>query len=161
MAPTERTHGALHAEVAALLGDHLRAIGSPCSVIIAGGVVPAAMAAINMRVPDIAVTCTPYVDEAAALSNPVLLAEILSPGNTADTWANVWAYTTLPSAREILILHTQAIRAEILRRRPDGAWPEDLAAVEAGDLELTSIGFRAPLTDLYATTRLAGSGGKT
>ena len=32
-----------------------------------------------------------------ALADPVLLVEILSPSNQAESRANVWAYTTIPS----------------------------------------------------------------
>jgi hypothetical protein len=31
------------------------------------------------------------------VADPVRLAEILSPGNEAETWRNVWAYTTIPT----------------------------------------------------------------
>ncbi len=40
-------------------------------------------------------------------------------------------------------------------RNPDGTWPERPLAIEQGELALDSIGFRAPLTALYRTTRLA------
>jgi hypothetical protein len=36
-------------------------------------------------------------EEESALTDPVLLIEILSPSNQAETWANVWAYATIPS----------------------------------------------------------------
>jgi hypothetical protein len=84
-----------------------------------------------------------------------LIVEILSPSNVAETWANVWAYTTIPSVREIVVLRTVSIGAELLRRRPEGSWPSTPEAIEAGDLILESIGFQAPLTALYRTTRLA------
>ena len=85
---------------------------------------------------------------------PVLIAEILSPSNQAQTWSNVWAYTSIPSVQEILVLHSVSIGAEVLRRGPDGTWPADTSKVKAGDLVLDSIGFRAPLADIYRTTRL-------
>jgi Uma2 family endonuclease len=102
------------------------------------------------------VTCAPYAAEETVLADPVLVVEILSPSNQAETWANVWTYTTIPSVAEILVLRTAAVGAELLRRRADGAWPERPEAVEAGgELVLESLGFRAPLADLYRTTRLA------
>ena len=57
--------------------------------------------------------------------DPVLLIEILSPSNEAQTRANIWAYTTIPSVREILAVHSTRIEAELLRRNPDGSWPEE------------------------------------
>ena len=64
-------------------------------------------------------------------------------------------YTTIPSVQEILIVRTAAVGADLLRRTPDGAWPERPLAIEQGELALDSIDFRAPLTALYRTTRLA------
>lgn len=88
------------------------------------------------------------------LTDPVLLVEILSPSNQAETWANVWAYTTIPSVREILIVHSTAVRADLLRRDPDGNWPERALTVEDGTLDLRSIDFRIGLAALYQGTRL-------
>ncbi len=107
-----------------------------------------------MRVPDLAVTCTEYEIEEAALSNPVLIVEILSPSNQAETWANVWTYTTIPSVQEILVLFNIKIGADLLRRRKDGSWPQEPERIIDGDLILESIGFRTPLADVYRTTRL-------
>jgi len=80
--------------------------------------------------------------------------EILSPGNSAETWANVWAYTTIPSVQEIFMLRADAVAAELLRRRPDGSWPDEPADM-AADLVLDSIGLAASLAELYARTPLA------
>ncbi len=158
MAPANRTHGALQNELGSLLRNHLVAQARPCSVIAQPGVVPHVQAAHNFRIPDLAVTCSDYASEEHAVTDPVLIVEILSNSNSAETWANVWTYTTIPSVREILVLHTASVAADLLRRRPDGAWPKDPDSIVAGDLTLDSIGFRAPLIDLYRTTRLAGTG---
>ena len=88
------------------------------------------------------------------MENPVLIIEILSPSNQAETWANVWTYITIPSVREILVLSSLGIGADILRRRADGTWPEEPEEIAQGDLILESIGFRVPLADIYRTTRL-------
>jgi Uma2 family endonuclease len=87
--------------------------------------------------------------------DPVLSIEILSPRNQAETWANVWAYTTIPSVQEILVLKTAAIGAELLRRNLDGSWPSQPLSIETGELTLESIGFGIPLAAAYRTTRLA------
>jgi Uma2 family endonuclease len=92
----------------------------------------------------------------ATLSDPVLLIEILSPSNQAKTWTNVWAYTSILSVQEILVLRADRIAAELLRRSPQGEWPDRPIAITAGDLMLESIGFRVALTDLYARTGLGG-----
>lgn len=83
--------------------------------------------------------------------------EILSPSNQAETWANVWAYASIPSVLEILVLKTAEIGAALLRRNADGSWPNEPVSVETGDLTLASIGFTVPLSVAYRTTRLAAS----
>jgi len=89
------------------------------------------------------------------LPDPVLLVEILSPSNHAETLSNVWTYTTMPSVREILIVRSVTIGADLLCRNPDGTWSERPETIEEGDLVLDGIRFRAPIAALYRTTRLA------
>jgi Uma2 family endonuclease len=154
MAPAKVAHGQLQSEVARLLGNHLAEQSRACSIVTAPGVVPRVHASYNMRVPDLGVTCSPSSAHDTHLVDPVLLVEILAPSNQADTWANVWAYTTIPSVREILVLHSLAIRAEILRRGPDGNWPAEPESVTEGELRLDSLDYRAPIAALYRTTPL-------
>ncbi len=155
MAPSNRTHGSLQARLAQLLGNHLDAQGGACFVVTEPGIVPHLMSKHNIRIPGLAVTCTPYEREETTLPNPVLVVEILSPSNPADTWANVWAHTTIPSVQEILIVRSDAIGAELLRRHPGRQWPDLPEPIDAGDLTLESVNFTVPLADLYRTTRLA------
>jgi Uma2 family endonuclease len=155
MAPASRTHGALQLELGALIRNHLVASGSSCTAITEPGIVPRIRASENFRIPELAVTCTRYETEEYDVSDPVLIVEILSPSNRSETWQNVWSYTTIPSLREILILSSTAVKAEVLRRDSDGNWPAASTVIEDGDLILDSIGFTAPLAAIYRTTRLA------
>ncbi|MGH7067988.1 MAG: Uma2 family endonuclease [Acetobacteraceae bacterium] len=156
MAPANRTHGAIQSVLSSLIDHHLAERSSPCSVITTPGVSPHVQSEFNVRVPDLAVTCSHYETEEAVLTDPVLLVEILSPSNQAETWANVWAYTTIPSVMEILIVRTASIGAELLRRNPDGTWPKQPVQIDAvGEVTFESIGLRIPLTAIYRTTRLA------
>jgi len=159
IAPASRTHAAIQAELCRLVANHLSERSSLCSVLANPGVVPRVQAEHNVRVPDLAVICSDYEAEEPVIADPVLIVEILSPSNEAETWANVWAYTTIPSVREIVVLRTVAIGADLLRRRADDSWPRTPEAIEAGDLVLENIGFQAPLTALYRTTRLARRAG--
>jgi Uma2 family endonuclease len=155
MAPSTRTHGTIQSRIAYLLTGHFERHRSPCVVVTEPGIVPRALSEHNMRVPDLAVTCSAYDAEESALSDPVLIIEILSPSNQAETWANVWAYTSIPSVREILVLRTDRVGADLLLRQGDGTWPERPAPITDGELVLASIGFQAPLSEVYARTRLA------
>jgi Uma2 family endonuclease len=154
MSPASRTHGVLQGELGSLIRNHLRESGSKCSLVTAPGVVPRALSEHNMRVPDLSVTCSSYDQEEYALTDPVLIVEILSPSNQAATWNNVWAYTSIPSVQEILVLRSDRIGATLLRRLVDATWPERPAEVTDGNLELASIGFSVPLRDIYIGTRL-------
>lgn len=154
MAPTTDAHGSIQSELSYLIIAHLRARGSPCRAVTAPGVIPRIRSDRNMLIPDLGVTCTPP-SGSRAIPEPVALIEILSPSNEQQTWANIWAYTTIPTVLEILVLSSTEVRAEVLRRRPDGTWPEQPDPVgPGGELRIESIGFAAPLTAAYATTSL-------
>jgi Uma2 family endonuclease len=155
MAPASVTHGAIQAQLAHLIARHLEERASPCRVITAPGVIPRVQAEINFRIPDLAVTCSSYETEESALTGPVLVIEILSPSNQAETWANVWTYTSIPSVREILVLRTAVVGADLLRRNQDGSWPEKPQVILDGDVTLESIGFTFELAAAYRTTRHA------
>ena len=155
MAPASRTHGAIQSELGYLITSHLRVPGNPCSVITTPGIIPRVGANENFRIPDLAVTCTRYETEEYDVSNPVLTVEILSPSNRAETWRNVWTFTTIPALNEILLLSSTSVRAELLRRDAAGNWPAVPAVIEDGDLRLESIDLTIPLAAIYRTTRFA------
>lgn len=152
MAPASPRHGAIQNEAGRLIGNYLAERHPECRVVTEPGVQPRVRASHNVRVPDLAVTCSEWDAEAQLLPAPLLLIEILSPSNKADTWANVWSYVTIPSVAEILVLHAAEIRAELLRRNEDGDWPDNPQALElGGEVRLESIGFAAPLAAFYRT----------
>jgi|SRR5271165_399016 len=154
MAPASETHAALQGEIGALLRNHLVDRGDQCRLLSQPGVVPRVRANRNFRIPDLAVTCTPPA-LGLMVADPILLIEILSPSNEAETRVNIWAYTTIPSVREILAVHSTRIEAELLRRNADGSWPEEPDILTASDtLKLDSVAFATPLAALYRTTAL-------
>jgi Uma2 family endonuclease len=113
-------------------------------------------AALNVRMPDVAVTCAPDAPGQQTLPDPILLIEILSPGNAGDTWENVWSYTTIPTVREIAVVHSTQVFVELLRRDGEGHWPAQPDEIGPdGTLEFASIDFACPLRAAYAQTHLA------
>lgn len=156
MAPGSASHGEIQAELAALLRNHLFD-QPPCRSVTEPGIVPRGRADSNYRVPDIAVTCeAPTRDQ--MIHQPVVLVEVLSPSNEVETNANIWAFTTIPSVKEILSIHSTCIAASLLRRGLDGNWPADPLAIGPDDtLVLESVGFSEPLRACYRTTVLAGA----
>jgi Uma2 family endonuclease len=152
MAPASPPHGFIQAEVARLIGNHLAEQRPECRIATEPGLQPKVRGKSNVRVPDLAVTCAHQAPGDWLLRDPLLVIEILSPSNKAETWANVWSYVTIPSVREILVLHTANIRADLLRRLDDGTWPDDpLPVIQGETITLESIGFTAPLAAFYRT----------
>lgn len=156
MAPASAVHGRIQARLARRIDEHLDATGNPCRVFTEPAIVPHVRADTNLRVPELAVTCTRIESGQVALPDPVLLVEILSPGNEVDTRANVWAYATIPSVREIVVLSSWQVAAELLRRSSGGDWPTAPTSLGWDDtLQLDSIGLSCRLADLYEGTPLA------
>ncbi len=156
MAPAGHNHGVIQTELAYLLTAHLIASASMCHAVTAPGIIPRVRATENFRIPDLGVTCTPSTGS-VEVPNTVLLVEILSPSNYRQTRANVWSYATLPSVREILVVHSTRIEAELLRRLPDLSWPAQPTVLRDGEaLALETIGLTLPVRAMYRTTSLLG-----
>ncbi|HXY57047.1 MAG TPA: Uma2 family endonuclease [Methylocystis sp.] len=149
--------GAVQNELGRPIANALLENGAPCSVITKPGIVPRVNASNNIRVPDVAIVCGGYETEEMALTEPVVVTEILSPGNKRQTWANVWTDTTIPSVKEIAVFQSQSIGVKLLRRSPDGSWPKEPESIETGDFTLRSLGVSFPVAAAYRTTRLAGA----
>ena len=117
----------------------------------APGVVPRVRSNENFRVPDLGVTCAPQAGT-VMVPEPVLLVEILSPGNEQKTRQNIWTCTTIPSVREILVVRCTRIEVELLRRCADGNWPDSPQMIRAREmLVLESIGYEGPVAAIYRT----------
>lgn len=155
MAPASDGHNVIVANLAGLIWQHLRTSRPGCRVVAAPGIQPRIRAEWNFRIPDLGVTCAQNQKGDVMTPDPVLLVEVLSPGNTNDTWENVIAYTTLPSVQEILVIHSTRIKAEILRRDAQGHWPPNPELIEASaTITLASIEAEFQLTEAYSGTHL-------
>jgi len=155
MSPASRIHGVIQANLAYLLVSAVRAGGLPLQVLAEGAIVPALNASSNIRVPDLVVAPDDDVRGDQVLPDPVLIIEILSPGNSDETRDNVRVYATLPSVQEIVVVHTGGILGEIHRRNATGAWQPDPEVVGPGErLLLPSIGLDCELGEAYANTAL-------
>ncbi|HKM72770.1 MAG TPA: Uma2 family endonuclease [Stellaceae bacterium] len=58
MAPASTIHGFLQNELGRLVGNHLRDKASGCEVVANPGIVPRLLSEHNIRIPDLAVTCS-------------------------------------------------------------------------------------------------------
>jgi Uma2 family endonuclease len=142
MAPSRPRHGAIAARAAGLLVAHLT--DHPrCQAIVEAGVRPDDY---TVRIPDLTVTCEQIGPDDLLLREPLVIVEILSPSNIGDTRAAVVSYLSMPSVREILVLHSIEIQAELWRR--EGAWRHFMFGRDDA-VTLNSIDFSAPLAAFY------------
>lgn len=154
-ASPHKRHGALQGALVrhlgnALEGRHGRA--GPCRPVTEAGIRTRLDPEHNYRVADIAVTCEPFgPDDPPWVEAPVLIVEILSPGQEREQRAKLHLFAALPTVREILFLDSRAVRAELHRRAPDGGWPPApaLLAGEEAVLRLETAGLELPLARLY------------
>ena len=157
MAPASDNHGTIQADLGARLWNHLTIPGSRCRAVMKPGIVPKGWSDRNYRVPDIGITCTPS-SGGQMLPDPLILIEIFSPTNETETWANVLTYLTLPTVREVLVVNSTRMEAELLRRDADGSWPEVPMRIGPEEtLTLDSIAFSVKLAALYRTTSLTAA----
>jgi len=156
MSPASHAHGLIQANLARVIGNRLADHGGPCRVATEPAIAVRVRSRSNGRIPDLGISCTPNQLGMLEMPDPVALIEILSAGNRDETWDNVWAYTSIPSLREIVVISSFAVAASYLVRNGDGDWPEDPEPVASGDtLRLETISFACALDDIYAGTFLA------
>ncbi len=104
--------------------------------------------------PDVSVGCgqLDFTDERpASLRNPTVLVEVLSPTTEDhDRGAKLAHYRRMASVREVLLLQSNEVRAEVYRRQSDGTWL--IVDILAGDVALESLDVRLALAACYAKT---------
>jgi Uma2 family endonuclease len=97
---------------------------------------------------DLAATCRPHERGQQAIEDPVLIVEILSPGTERyDRQVKVPDYRHIPSVQEIVLIDSESIYAEVLRRDGD-RWTAD-PVLQDGMLSLSSVGADIAMADLY------------
>ena len=128
---------------------------SPCRVITTPGVIPHVQSETNVRIPDLAVTCTSYETEEIALTDPVLVIGDPVPDQSSRNLGQCLDLRHDPQrSGEILVLKTVSIGAELLRRDENGGfWPSQPVAIEAGGrAEAREHRLQLPLAAAYRTT---------
>lgn len=152
MAPACPAHARIQTQLAMLIQAHLKASRPGCAVLSNPGVLLSEDDQRNFRIPDLGVTCTPDKPGAGNIQNPILLIEILSPGNAKETWLNVQAYTKIASVEEILIFDSTKMEAENWRRFQDGTWHRKKFQSAAVDVPLFAFEFSVRLSEIYEGT---------
>lgn len=152
MAGAEMAHNDINYNLNQVIGPHLRSRGCKANMS-------------DLRVqtknrsgylyPDTVVVCgTPVLSDDVkprSLTNPVLIVEVTSTSTAErDHYEKFTLYRQIESLRQYLMLSSEEVHAELYTLDELGRWifteTRDLSAV----LDLSSIGCRVPLTEVYA-----------
>jgi Uma2 family endonuclease len=147
MAPPARAHGVLCIRLGAAIDAGLRS-RRPCMAQAEAGIVRPDRDD-TFYVADLAVTCSPYQRGEQLVKDPILIVEILSPGTERhDRRTKLPAYRAIDSVSEILLIDSETIYAEILRREGD-RWITELVQGRDATLRLTSVDLQIAMAELY------------
>lgn len=148
MAGTTDAHNTIAINLVTLIRSHLR--GSNCRVYFAD--VKARLEECNCYYyPDLMVTCDPRDAETTTYKRyPKLIIEVLSDSTEAfDRGDKFIDYQTLDSLQEYVLISTKQQRVDCYRRTEEGLWLFQFYAPSHNTFHLTSLEFKAELTNLY------------
>ena len=147
MAPPARAHGVLSVRLGAVIDARLRS-RRPCMAQAEAGIIRPDRDD-TYYVADLAVTCSPYQRGEQLVKDPVLIVEILSPGTERhDRRTKLPVYREIESVEEILLIDSESIYAEILRREGD-RWITELVRGRDAILRLFSVDLQIAMAELY------------
>lgn len=143
-----------HSALAVAIGGELRNAlrGKPCRVYSSDLRVRIGDAGLSTY-PDASVVCGQLEtapDDKDAITNPVVLVEVLSEATEAYDRGAKWAhYRRIPSLREYVLVSQVEPLVEVFRRAESGRW--ELLEARAGDtIELASLGVRLDVNAIHA-----------
>lgn len=107
--------------------------------------------------PDATIVCEDLQaadDKQDMITNPSVVIEVLSPSTQRrDMGKKKFFYMQIPSLKEYIMIDSQSISVETIRRRNDGTW-ENLLTLDMNDtLFISTINFQMPLVDIYANIK--------
>jgi Uma2 family endonuclease len=147
MAPHARAHGVLSVGLGAMIDAGLRS-RRPCMAQTEAGIVRPDRDD-TYYVADLAVTCRPYQRGEQLVQDTVLIVEILSPGTERhDRRTKLPVYRDIERVKEILLIDSESIYAEILRREGD-RWITELVRGRDAILYLSSVDRQIAMAELY------------
>jgi len=114
--------------------------------------------------PDVTVSCDPHdndenseegEEDLKIIRSPRFVAEVHSPSTKGfDLDEKLTLYQDHPSIQEFLYISTTKPKVRIYRRESNNRWIIYILNLE-DEVELTSLGVRFPVTELYKGTRFA------
>jgi Uma2 family endonuclease len=147
MAPPAPPHGRIAVRLGGAIDAVLRS-RRPCAVQSEAGIVRPDRDD-TCYIADLAVTCEPLQTEDRLIRSPILIVEILSHSTAAfDRQQKVADYRQITSVQEILLIDSQTVFAEVLRREGDH-WVTEIVQGPAATLTLSSVPVRIAMAELY------------
>jgi Uma2 family endonuclease len=147
MAPPSPARGRLVARLGGRIDAGLRG-NWPCAVQSEAGIVRPGRDDI-CYVADLAVTCAELKVDERLIRDPILIVEVLSPTTSAfDRQSKVADYRQIASVREILLIDSRSIFAEILRREGD-RWITEIVQGPTATLKLATVPLSISMSELY------------
>lgn len=150
MAGGSYEHNLITANLARRLGNQLE--GGPCAVL-SSDMRMRIEAADACAYPDVSVLRGEplfYDARRDVLTNPVLIAEVLSPSTEAyDRGGKFALYRRLPSLRHYLVVAQDQVAVDVFTRRPDGRWLLDAYADPDAEILLEALDCRLSMREIY------------
>ena len=150
MAGGSYEHSLITANLAGELRQRLK--DGPCAVL-SSDMRMRIEAADACAYPDVSVLCgEPLFHDARrdVLTNPVLIAEVLSPSTEAyDRGGKFALYRRLPSLRHYLLVAQDQVAVDVFTRQPDGRWLLDASADPEAEILLEALDCRLSVRELY------------
>jgi len=149
-------HGLIALNLATALRPRIR--GTGCQLFMADMKLRVQVAGeIAFYYPDLLLSCDPEDRETYFRSRPCLVVEVLSETTERiDRREKLYAYTSIPTLREYLLLSQDRVEAELRRRVGDG-W--EVHRIVEGAIPLVCLGLEVPLATVYEDVPLPGSDG--
>lgn len=143
-------HSVIAANITGELRQQLK--GGTCSVLTSDMRIRIEAADV-CAYPDVSVLCgEPVFHDARrdVLTNPTLIAEVLSPATEADDRGGKFAhYRRLPSLRHYLLIAQDQVSVDVFTRLPDGRWMLDAYDDLDAEIPLDALGVQLSVRDLY------------
>ncbi len=107
--------------------------------------------------PDLMVKCGPVPETSTSLSDPVLVAEVLSPGTrTKDVDRKGPAYRRIAALHTLLFVEQAWMHVEVYRRTADG-FLLNTYEDPSDAIEIPELGITVPLAEIYRGLSIASA----
>ncbi|HYP56754.1 MAG TPA: Uma2 family endonuclease [Beijerinckia sp.] len=142
-------HHYIAQNLGASLREQLRQARAPCKVFVESFFLKD-KATESATLPDVMVYCGPLPSGATFVSNPIVVAQVLSPGNEARDRMEKWnLYQRMPSLRHFVLIARDRPRIEVFDRfKAKWSGPRILEGLNAF-LELPAIDTPVSLREIY------------